>query len=541
MNMAQVRKYQDGGSNTVIKKEEENKDLKKSEVETSKIKETPIQPTKKVGKFTMNGKSLDAQLALERLNKLYAGTSSGERGYYAAASKAINEGHEFIYDPSTNTFKVISGDDGSDITSNFQQYIPRNVVRGDFAKNLGATFNSRAHQARIGGEKLSTLNMDVPEEVKTTSKTLLERAIGHTDFLYNKDGSFKDTIEQRNWLNNIRNIASYIAADNDGLDDNWDYKNWGASKDDREYLRSLKDELASDPEYFNNLIQRIQDNKLDESDKKLLTRMGFYKNETGASTPSAATQTQTASENEGPTYDSSWSGGTNWLKGQNISITKNTDGSLQLTGGNHPITNGAYYLGGIDDFNNSIYKNGFAYNGKLYTLDEAKRDATLSQIIQPFIGVHSDNFDDWWKQRNESGVGFINQGTPYYQNYDYNTHYLDGFGKYFDENNLSNVGIADESRWFNDGTKVLSFVDPRQRDASTGDIARKFLIQDVNDPSGYRVFNSIDEAAKALGKTKLETPLNPTSLTLGTWGSYKGGINAAVKHTIKTKGGKPYV
>ena len=303
--MAQVRKYQDGGSNTVIKKEEENKDLKKSEVETSKIKETPIQPTKKVGKFTMNGKSLDAQLALERLNKLYAGTSSGERGYYAAASKAINEGHEFVYDPSTNTFKVISGDDGSDITSNFQQYIPRNVVRGDFAKNLGATFNSRAHQARIGGEKLSTLNMDVPEEAKTTSKTLLERAIGHTDFLYNEDGSFKDTIEQRNWLNNIRNIASYIAADNDGLDDNWDYKNWGASKDDREYLRSLKDELASDPEYFNNLIQRIQDNKLDESDKKLLTRMGFYKNETGASTPSAATQTQTASENGGPTYDSS--------------------------------------------------------------------------------------------------------------------------------------------------------------------------------------------------------------------------------------------
>ena len=196
--MAQVRKYQGGGSNTVTKKEEENKDLKKPEVETSKIKETPIQPTKKVGKFTMNGKSLDAQLALERLNKLYAGTSSGERGYYAAASKAINEGHEFVYDPSTNTFKVISGDDGSDITSNFQQYIPRNVVRGDFAKNLGATFNSRAHQARIGGEKLSTLNMDVPKEVKATNKTLLERAIGHTDFLYNEDGSFKDTIEQRN-------------------------------------------------------------------------------------------------------------------------------------------------------------------------------------------------------------------------------------------------------------------------------------------------------------------------------------------------------
>ena len=62
----------------------------------------------------------------------------------------------------------------------------------------------------------------------------------------------------------------------------------------------------------------------------------------------------------------------------------------------------------------------------------------------------------------------------------------------------------------------MSFVDPRQRDASTGDIARKFLIQDVNDPSGYRTFNSIDEVAKALGKTKLETPLNPIPLTLGT-------------------------
>ena len=84
--------------------------------------------------------------------------------------------------------------------------------------------------------------------------------------------------------------------------------------------------------------------------------MGFYKNETGASNSSTATQTQTTSENRGPIYDSSWSGGTNWLKSQNISILKNTDGSLQLVGDNHPITNGAYYLGGIDDFNNSIYK-----------------------------------------------------------------------------------------------------------------------------------------------------------------------------------------
>ena len=224
--MAQVRKYQDGGSNTITKREEENKDLKKSKVETSKIKETPTQPTKKVGKFTMNGKSLDAQLVLERLNKLYANTPGGERGYYAAASKAINEGHEFIYDPSTNTFKVLSGDDGSDITSQFTQYIPKNVVRGEFAKNLGATFNSRAHQARVGGERLSTLDMNIPEEVKEkVAKTLLERAVGHTDFEYNKDGTFKDTIEQRNWLNNIRNIASYIASEDEGLDDKWDYKN----------------------------------------------------------------------------------------------------------------------------------------------------------------------------------------------------------------------------------------------------------------------------------------------------------------------------
>lgn len=538
MSMAQVRKYLDGGSNTVVEKEEENKDLKKTEVQTSKTEETPTQQTKKAGKFTMNGKSLDAQLALERLNKLYAGTSGGERSYYAAASKAINEGHEFVYDPSTNTFKVLNGNDGSDITSQFQQYIPKKVVRGEFAKSLGATFNSRAHQARVGGEKLSTLNMDVPEEVKTVNKTLLERAVGHTDFQYNEDGSFKDTIEQRNWLNNIRNIASYIAADNDGLDDNWDYKNWGASKEDREYLRSLKDELTADPEYFNNLIQRIQDNKLDESDKKLLTRMGFYKNETGTSTTEGGSNSPATSTPTGPTYVTGWNGGTNWLKSQGISIEKNNDNSFQLTGGNHGITNGAYYLGGIDDFDNSIYKNGFAYNGRLYTLDEAKRDSTLSQIIQPFIGIRSDNFNDWWKQRNESGVGFINQGEPYFQNYDYNTHYLDGFGKYFDDNNLSNVGIADESRWFNDDTKVLSFVDPRQRDINTGDIARKFLIQDANDPSGYRTFDSIDEVAKALGKTKLETPLNPRSLSLGAWGSYKGGTTAAVKHIIKTGNGK---
>ena len=145
--------------------------------------------------------------------------------------------------------------------------------------------------------------MNVPEEVKEeVAKTLLERAIGHTDFEYNEDGTFKDTIEQRNWLNNIRNIASYIAAEDEDLDNKWDYKNWGNNQEDREYLRSLRDELANDPEYFNNLIQRIQDGKLDESDKKLLTRMGFYKNETGAFTPEEDSAAST--KTEGPIYDS---------------------------------------------------------------------------------------------------------------------------------------------------------------------------------------------------------------------------------------------
>ena len=232
--MAQVRKYKGGTVEGGIKKPEEQTVVKTDENEnliddaTSSVTTTtnPTQSTKKVGKFTMNGKSLDAQLALERLNKLYANTPGGERGYYAAASKAINEGHEFVYDPSTNTFKVLSGDDGSDITSQFTQYIPKNIVRGRFAKDLGATFNTRAHQARVGGERLSTLDMNIPEEAKEEiAKTLLERAIGHTDIEYNEDGTFKDTIEQRNWLNNIRNIASYIAAEDEGLDDKWDYKN----------------------------------------------------------------------------------------------------------------------------------------------------------------------------------------------------------------------------------------------------------------------------------------------------------------------------
>ena len=209
--MAQVRKYKGGTGEGGIKKPEEQTVVKTDE-NGNLINNTtpsvttvinPTQSTKKVGKFTMNGKSLDAQLALERLNKLYAGTSSGERGYYTAASKAINEGHEFVYDPSTNTFKVISGDDGSDITSQFTQYIPKKIVRGEFAKDLGATFNTRAHQARVGGERLSTLDMNIPEEVKEevkeeVAKTILERAVGHTDFEYNEDGSFKDTIEQRN-------------------------------------------------------------------------------------------------------------------------------------------------------------------------------------------------------------------------------------------------------------------------------------------------------------------------------------------------------
>ena len=60
-----------------------------------------------LGSFSMNGRTIQGQLALDRLFDKYKDVDLSERGMYDVANKAILEGQKVIYNPANNTIQVL--------------------------------------------------------------------------------------------------------------------------------------------------------------------------------------------------------------------------------------------------------------------------------------------------------------------------------------------------------------------------------------------------------------------------------------------------
>ena len=71
-----------------------------------------------LGSFSMNGRTIQGQLALDRLFDKYKDVDLSERGMYDVANKAILEGQKVIYNPANNTIQVLD-ESGNDITGNY--------------------------------------------------------------------------------------------------------------------------------------------------------------------------------------------------------------------------------------------------------------------------------------------------------------------------------------------------------------------------------------------------------------------------------------
>lgn len=109
--MSQVRKYQPGGT-------------------------TPTQepPKPKVGKFTINGKSLEGQTAIDKILAAY-GNNSTDTGMGNMAVKAIKDGNEAVYNSLDNSIQIIDSK-GNDVTS---KYLPKGIT----AKVSDSNFKKR--------------------------------------------------------------------------------------------------------------------------------------------------------------------------------------------------------------------------------------------------------------------------------------------------------------------------------------------------------------------------------------------------------------
>lgn len=72
----------------------------------------------RLGSFSMNGRTIQGQLALDRLFDKYKNVDLSERGMYDVANKAILEGKKVVYNPANNTIQVLD-ESGNDITGNY--------------------------------------------------------------------------------------------------------------------------------------------------------------------------------------------------------------------------------------------------------------------------------------------------------------------------------------------------------------------------------------------------------------------------------------
>lgn len=493
MLMSQVRKYREAGT-------------------------LPAQPaTKKVGKFTMNGRSIEGQLALDRLLTQASAQPGDERGMYSVAQKAIQDGNEAIYDPTNNTIQVLDSE-GNNITNDYlDDKIKAKPTDSNFRRNWGATFNTLNHRFKKSGLSMGSIDMNTPEEEKPDTKIELRRGNGWFNYKTIKDGKKDKSVYDENdilnkdYMDIIHSILGY-ATDAEDVDTKYKYSAWKDAAD-REQLRQLANELNSSEGgvegYFERLKSRIISNKLSDGDIRILNLMGFNKD-----IPAVTSNDETSSsssESESP-YTEEWTGNQDAAKRIGISgITQDKDGSWKISGDDY--NNAVWYLGGLDAFDNTAYKGGFAINGKLYTADQVYNDRDLDPYVGGFMGARgSSDWNDWYNKANASGVRFLDDriwAKKYYnaeddyngafKNYDYRSEYNPDFYDFFKTQGIINAGVRDESGAFDDigDIKVLQYVDPSKRDRF-GIMIPQYVAKTAD---GYtQVYNDLSELGKAINK-----------------------------------------
>lgn len=265
--MSQVRKYQSGGN-------------------------TPAQepPKPKVGRFTMNGRSLEGQKAVDKILAAYRNSSDTAMGNMAV--KAIQDGNEAKYNSLDNSIQIVDNE-GNDITS---KYLPKGITAkvsdSAFKKRWGATFGTANESFRQSGLALKAINMDPEQVEEPDNRVELRRGKGWFDYVDSKDDKGKairvyDTNSSFNKDNFevIKGILDYM-TDSEDVDSKYKYSAWRSS--DREQLRNLANEITASEGgtegFLNTLRGKIESGQpLTDADTRLLNLMGFSK-EAGSST-----------------------------------------------------------------------------------------------------------------------------------------------------------------------------------------------------------------------------------------------------------------
>lgn len=421
------------------------------------------------GKFTMNGKSLIGNMALERLAAAYKNKNDAPKDMYSIANQAIKDRNEVVYDPINNTIQI-KNNLGEDITSNYiDKRITASANDSEFKKNFGATFNTRNHRFKLSGLPLANVDMDTRQELRRGSGWFdLNDKNYDTNSLLNRD---KEDI--------IKSLLLY-ASDESNVDDKYKYSNW--SDNDRTQLRNLGNELreSGTDAFYTSFINRLHSGNLSDGDINLLKLMGFSKPEEKPIIVTPPVDGGSAGYKEGD-EEGSEDSNPSIPEEEKEGVVKGTDGRFYLKG--DAYKDSIWYLGGFDNFIGTPYENGFSINGNIYSLDEVLNNREFDPYVAKFLnaGKTATDWNSWYDAANTSGVRFLddrlwakahgveNTDSYYggYQNYNSDL-FSPTYDDYFRSIGFSGGGVKDITPWVKDskGYKILTYVSPKEKNAA---------------------------------------------------------------------------
>lgn len=488
-----------------------------------------------LGSFSMNGRTIQGQLALDRLFDKYKDVDLSERGMYDVANKAILEGQKVIYNPANNTIQVLD-ESGNDITGNYTK-IKASPNDSVFKRTWDATFKNRADSFKRSGQYLSSIDMNTPEEPKEPVESKYKWERGNNDWWTNtKDGKsidFEDVLNSDRWntvINNINNIYNSRDIKDIMNNEEYDMSAWSNNTTELERLRNLYNEIGDTPEirqqYLDNLKQRLISGNLTSGDYDLLGLMGFKR-------PDTQNSNNNKQNNEYKTPEG-WTGNTDAAKNAGITIVHNEDGTWSVTGSDN-YTKNTWYNKGLKFLEGTPFEDGFIIDGILRSKEDvlANPDSYRDKIGNFMALGNSNGWNDWYDKANASGVRFVgdriweNKDNNYYgpyTNYNIDTQYSPDLWQYLKKNKISNTGISDVSNLFDltnkKGIKVYSYLDPSKRNYA-GIYIPQYVIKDTD---GYLRYSSdnIDDIAKKLGVRLSEYPQMPSNLIINPYEDVRG-------------------
>lgn len=345
-----------------------------------------VKKLQKGGTLNINGK----EYTVDQINE-YLGSgqfSAQERESLAGTVRAIQEGKSRYLDTNSNS---LSGD--GNVNDDFADYFGSewraNRGRSGWSNKKQNRHANRNSDFAIRDEALAKLghigNYLSNPNTKATSNNA--NKLGKGSGWFYTDGKYVSGPQNVTNEKHIRNVFDYLAADEEGRKA-WELSGWGDSMTGLQNWYNGQD--------AEELIGRIQGNKLTDEDKEVLAYMGYSPTQTDIASAQTASM-RDRFKNAGYDFDK-WSGIIEIDDEGNAVVRKGENGQTAFSslGGN-----GNYFFN--DSFvsanpNYSFLKDHFVIDGKVYKASDAGvQGSKLYNILRSAGGFYDLNKSGDWE------------------------------------------------------------------------------------------------------------------------------------------------